>query len=65
MNWYALVDGKLVFIGNCGDWEAAYEVACDAIGETEWQWLASEEDVQQWVIAYRKSKGARLCMTLL
>lgn len=56
MNWYALVvgnlggtHGKLVCIGNCGDWEEAYEVACDAIGETEWAWLASEHEVEQWV----------------
>ena len=49
MNWYALVDGTLVFIGHCGDWEAAHEVACDALGETAFQWLASQHDVDQWV----------------
>ena len=27
MNWYALVDGRLVFIGHCGDWDAANEIA--------------------------------------
>ena len=48
MNYYALVKGQLVCIGNCGDWEAAYEVTCDAIGE-EWDWLASQDDVDQWV----------------
>ena len=56
MNWYALVDGTLVFIGNCGDALAAYEVACDAIGETEWQWLASQEDVDQWVECIRQTE---------
>lgn len=49
MNWYALVDGKLVFIGNCGDWDAAYEIAVDLFGEVGWTWLASQEDVEQWV----------------
>jgi len=56
MNWYALVKGKLVFIGNCGDWDAAYEVACDAIGETEWDWLASQDDVDQWVQCITKTE---------
>ena len=48
MNWFVLTDGKLVCIGNCGDWEAAYEVACDALGEVGWTWLASAADVRQW-----------------
>ena len=54
MNYYALVKGQLVCIGNCGDWTAAYEVACDAIGETEWDWLASEEDVSQWMTVFKQ-----------
>ena len=49
MNWFALVEGKLVCIGNCGDWQAAYEVACDSLGETAFHWLASQDDVDQWV----------------
>ena len=56
MNWFALVEGKLVCIGNCGDWDAAYEVACDAIGETEWDWLADETDVQQWVQCFNANR---------
>lgn len=56
MNWFALVGGKLVCIGNCGDWQAAYEVACDAIGETEWDWLADETDVQQWADCLREAQ---------
>ena len=33
MNWYALVDGRLVFIGHCGDWDAAYEIAADLFSD--------------------------------
>jgi len=54
VNYYALVKGQLVFIGHCGDWYAAYEVACDAIGETEWDWLASEDEVRQWVAVFEE-----------
>jgi hypothetical protein len=56
MNWYALVDGRLVCIGNCGDWDAAYEVAVNSIGEVEWQWLASEKDVQQWADCLQENR---------
>jgi hypothetical protein len=56
MNYFVLVKGKLACIGNCGDWEAAYEVACDAIGE-EWDWLADEVDVQQWVKCFNENRG--------
>lgn len=57
MNWYALVDGNLVCIGNCGDWEAAHEVACDCLGETGWTWLEDEIGVSQWVRCYNANKG--------
>ena len=56
MNWFALVKGRLVCIGSCGDRGAAYEVACDAIGETEWDWLADETDVQQWVQCFNENR---------
>ena len=56
MNYYALVKGQLVCIGNCADWPAAYEVACDALGETEWDWLASEEDVSQWMKVFAETR---------
>tara|TARA_B100002019_G_scaffold291654_1_gene312459 strand:+ start:346 stop:528 length:183 start_codon:yes stop_codon:yes gene_type:complete len=59
MNWFALVDGKLVCIGNCGDWEAAYEVACDAIGEVEWTWLINEIDARQWVHCITNNSAVR------
>lgn len=50
MNWYALVDGRLVFIGHCGDWDAANEIATDLFSdEFVVPWLASQDDVDQWV----------------
>ena len=55
MNWYVLVDGVLIHIGHCGDWEAAYEVACDSLGD-KFHWLASQEDVDQWVECVTKTE---------
>lgn len=55
MNWYALVDGRLVCIGNCGDWDAACEVADDSLGDHRWTWLACELDVKQWVQCFLNS----------
>ena len=49
MNWYVLVDGRLVHIGHCGDWDAAYEIAADLFPDECWTWLASQHDVDQWV----------------
>ena len=58
MNWYVLVDGRLAFIGHCGDWDAAYEIAVDLFGECGWTWLASQDDVDQWVqCSYETERG--------
>ncbi|MEL0014973.1 MAG: hypothetical protein VW715_07140 [Rhodospirillales bacterium] len=56
MNYYALVRGRLVCLGKCADWNAAYDViACYEIGETEWDWLASEEEVSQWMTVFKEN----------
>ena len=49
MNWYVLVDGRLAFIGRYQDWEAAHYVADDTFRTMGWTWLASQDDVDQWV----------------
>ena len=56
MNWFAIVEGRLVCIGNCKDWDAAYQVACETIGECEWAWLADETDVQQWANCLKETQ---------
>lgn len=55
MNWYALVDGTLVHIGHFGDWDAANECLID-LGLPEWSWLASQDDVDQWVECVTKTE---------
>jgi hypothetical protein len=56
MNWFVLVYGKLVCIGNCGDWVAASEVADECFGRDEWHWLVSSEDVQQWAKCIKEAE---------
>lgn len=56
MNWYALVDGRLAFIGRYQEWEAAHYIANDLFGEVGWTWLASQDDVDQWVECITKTE---------
>lgn len=46
--YFALTEGKLVNIGDFGDWTAAAEVADDVLGECGWEWVANYYDVKQW-----------------
>ena len=56
MNYFLLVDGNLVCIGNFGDWEAAHEVALDLFGEN-WIWLEDEIGVSQWVRCFKQNRS--------
>lgn len=46
--YFALTEGKLVKLGDFGDWTAAAECADDVLGECGWEWVANYYDVKQW-----------------
>ena len=47
--WFALHMGDLLPLGDCGDFEAAAEVARDQFGdESECEWIADYQTVTAW-----------------
>lgn len=46
--WFALHCGELYSLGDCGDFEAALEVARDTLGEDQGGWIAPYGAVAAW-----------------
>ncbi len=56
--WFALtVDSKLFHLGNCGDYDAAEEVAQDALAEENIMWLIDGTLAQAWIKTLQQGLG--------
>jgi hypothetical protein len=58
--YFVLTEGRLVKIGDFGDWTAAAECADDMLGECGWDWLANYYDVKQWANCIQEAENEYL-----
>ena len=56
MNWFALARGRLIWLVHFSNWNADHDWANEHLGESYWDWLADETDVQQWADCLREAK---------
>lgn len=56
MKWFALARGRLIWLGHFSDWNAAHDWANEHLGESYWDWLADETDVQQWADCLKEAR---------